>query len=158
MINHTIRSVAFTFANKAFLVPFLVAFLVAFLMAFSGSAIADPIADRKENFRQNVKSLKLIQPAIAASDMDTINAEAKRIAAWASVMPEYFPEGSDMGETKARPEIWENWDDFLTKAKANHDAASTLADIAAAGDMDAIPMAFKALSDTCGACHKLYKY
>lgn len=154
MINHTIRSVAFTFANKAF----LLGFLVAFLLAFCGSAMADPIADRKENFRQNVKSLKLIQPAIGAGDMDTISAEAKRIAAWASVMPEYFPEGSDMGETKARPEIWENWDDFLTKAKANHDAALALADIAATGDMDAIPTAFKALSDTCGACHKLYKY
>lgn len=158
MINHTIRSVAFTFANKAFLLGFLMAFLLAFLLAFPGSAMADPIADRKENFRQNVKSLKLIQPAIGAGDMDTINTEAKRIAAWASVMPEYFPEGSDMGETKARPEIWENWDDFLTRAKANHDAASALADIAATGDMDAIPTAFKALSDTCGACHKLYKY
>ncbi len=158
MINHTIRSVAFTFANKAFLLGFLMAFLLAFLLAFPGSAMADPIADRKENFRQNVKLLKLIQPAIGAGDMDTINAEAKRIAAWASVMPEYFPEGSDMGETKARPEIWENWDDFLTKAKANHDAALALADIAATGDMDAIPTAFKALSDTCGACHKLYKY
>ena len=158
MINHTIRSVAFTFANKAFLLGFLMAFLLAFLLAFPGSAMADPIADRKENFRQNVKLLKLIQPAIGAGDMDTINAEAKRIAAWASVMPEYFPEGSDMGETKARPEIWENWDDFLTKAKANHDAASALADIAATGDMDAIPTAFKALSNTCGACHKLYKY
>jgi cytochrome c556 len=26
------------------------------------------------------------------------------------------------------------------------------------GDTDALPVAMKALSDTCGACHKLYKY
>jgi cytochrome c556 len=120
--------------------------------------MADPITDRKENFRNNVKSLKLIQPVLAAGDMDIISKEANRIADWAKVIPDYFPVGSDMGDTKARPEIWENWADFTVRAEANHDAAVTLADLAAAGDTDALPMAMKALSDTCGACHKLYKY
>jgi cytochrome c556 len=141
-----IRYIRFTFA------------MLAVLGMASHSVMADPIADRKENFRNNVKSLKLIQPALAAGDMDVISVEANRIADWAKVMPDYFPEGSDMGDTKARPEIWKNWADFTAKAEANHDAAVTLADLAAAGDTDALPMAMKALSDTCGACHKLYKY
>ncbi|MDG2466964.1 MAG: cytochrome c [Alphaproteobacteria bacterium] len=132
--------------------------MLALMGMISHSAMADPIADRKENFRNNVKSLKLIQPALAAGDMDVIAGEANRIADWAKVMPDYFPEGSDMGDTKARPEIWENWADFTAKAEANYDAAVTLAELAAAGDTDALPMAMKALSDTCGACHKLYKY
>jgi cytochrome c556 len=121
-------------------------------------AYADIIAERKENFRGNVKSLKLIQPAMADGDMETISTEAKAIADWAKVMHEFFPDGSDMGDTKARPAIWENWDDFLAKATANQDAALTLAELAAAGDQDALPGAFGALSKTCGDCHKLYKY
>ncbi len=128
------------------------------ILAFLGSAMADPITERKENFRNNVKSLKLIQPALAAGDMEVISEQANLIAAWAAIMPDYFPEDSDMGDTKARPEIWENWDDFIAKAEANHDAAITLANLAIAGDADALPEAMKALSDTCGACHKLYKY
>lgn len=128
------------------------------ILAFLGSAMADPITERKENFRNNVKSLKLIKPALATGDMDVISEQANLIAAWAEVMPDYFPEDSAMGDTKARPEIWENWDDFLAKANANHDAAIALANLADAGDADALPMAMKALSDTCGACHKLYKY
>ena len=50
--------------------------------------------------------------------MDVIYEQANLIAAWAEVMPDYFPEDSTMGDTKARPEIWENWDDFLAKANA----------------------------------------
>ena len=132
--------------------------MLVFLGMTSHSVMADPIADRKENFRNNVKSLKLIQPALAVGDMDVIAGEANRIADWAKVIPDYFPEGSDMGNTKARPEIWEKWADFTAKAEANYAAAVTLAELAAAGDTDALPVAMKALSDTCGACHKLYKY
>lgn len=128
------------------------------ILAFLGSAMADPITERKENFRNNVKSLKLIQPAMGEGDMDTIAEQANSIAEWAAIMPDYFPEGSDMGDTKARPEIWENWDDFIAKAEANRAAATKLADLAIAGDTDALPIAMKALSDTCGACHKPYKY
>ncbi len=128
------------------------------MMVTAASAHADVITERKENFRANVKSLKLIQPAIQDGDRETIINEAEAIARWAKAMPEFFPNGSDMGDTKARPEIWENWDDFLAKSAANQDAAETLASLAAAGDDDALPGAFGALSKTCGDCHNLYKY
>ena len=128
------------------------------MMVTAASAHADVITERKENFRANVKSLKLIQPAIQDGDRETIINEAEAIARWAKAMPEFFPNGSDMGDTKARPEIWENWDDVLAKTAANQDAAETLASLAAAGDDDALPGAFGALSKTCGDCHNLYKY
>lgn len=128
------------------------------MMVTAASAHADVITERKENFRANVKSLKLIQPAIQDGDRETIINEAEAIARWAKAMPEFFPNGSDMGDTKARPEIWENWDDFLAKSAANQDAAETLASLAAVGDDDALPGAFGALSKTCGDCHNLYKY
>lgn len=128
------------------------------MMVTAASAHADVITERKENFRSNVKSLKLIQPAIQDGDRETIINEAEAIARWAKAMPEFFPNGSDMGDTKARPEIWENWDDFLAKSAANQDAAETLASLAAVGDDDALPGAFGALSKTCGDCHNLYKY
>lgn len=133
-----------------------VMFFVMVMMA--ASANADVITERKENFRANVKSLKLIQPAMEQGDMEAISKEAESIASWAKAMPEFFPQGSDMGDTKARPEIWENWDDFLAKSAANREAAETLAELAAAGNDEALPSAFGALSKTCGDCHKLYKY
>ena len=135
------------------------AFLMLIVMVvMAASAHADVISERKENFRANVKSLKLIQPAMEQGNMETITQEAEAIANWAKAMPEFFPDGSDMGDTKARPEIWENWDDFVAKSAANREAAETLASLAAAGDYDALQAAFGALSKTCGDCHKLYKY
>ena len=134
-------------------------FVMFFVMVvMAASANADVITERKENFRANVKSLKLIQPAMEQGDMEAISKEAESIASWAKAMPEFFPQGSDMGDTKARPEIWENWDDFLAKSAANREAAETLAELAAAGNDEALPSAFGALSKTCGDCHKLYKY
>ena len=134
-------------------------FVMFFVMVvMAASANADVITERKENFRANVKSLKLIQPAMEQGDMETISKEAESIASWVKAMPEFFPQGSDMGDTKARPEIWENWDDFLAKSAANREAAETLAELAAAGNDEALPSAFGALSKTCGDCHKLYKY
>lgn len=134
-------------------------FVMFFVMVvMAASANADVITERKENFRANVKSLKLIQPAMEQGDMETISKEAESIASWAKAMPEFFPQGSDMGNTKARPEIWENWDDFLAKSAANREAAETLAELAAAGNDEALFGAFGALSKTCGDCHKLYKY
>ena len=53
--------------------------MLALMGMISHSAMADPIADRNENFRNNVKSLKLIQPALAAGDMDVISGEANPI-------------------------------------------------------------------------------
>jgi cytochrome c556 len=68
-----------------------------------------------------------------------------------------FAPGSEMGTTRAKPEIWENMDDFQKKLAAFRTEASKLASVAKAGDRDAIKAQFGATGKTCKACHDDYK-
>ena len=54
-------------------------------------ASAGVIEDRKANFKANNASMRAIGGALGAGDFATITAEAKKIADWAAVMPDYFP-------------------------------------------------------------------
>lgn len=120
-------------------------------------ASADVIEDRKANFKANNASMRTIGGALGAGDFATIAAEAQKIADWAAVMPDYFPEGSGTGDTSARPAIWENFEGFTVAAKANHDAALTLLAAAKAGDVNAAKGALGEVGGTCKACHQQFK-
>lgn len=70
-----------------------------------------------------------------------------------------WPEGTDSAsvmETRAKPEIWENLDDFTAKFVDLQDAAVSLQTVAGDG-LDALRPAVGALGGTCGACHEVYR-
>ena len=122
-----------------------------------GTANADIIADRKAGFKGNADSMKAIAAAIGGSDYQTVISLAEGIASWASKIPSYFPEGSDSGDTKARAEIWFEFDAFKAKAKANETAALTLVAAAKSGDQGAMMAGLKNLGASCKSCHSNFK-
>ena len=73
---------------------------------------ADVIAERKANFKANAAAMKAINAALGGGDFDTVITQATTIADWARVMPDYFPENSDSGDTKPRANIWMDFDGF----------------------------------------------
>lgn len=68
-----------------------------------------------------------------------------------------FPEGSHTGQTRAKPEIWENMEDFKAKSQDMKTSTVALQQAAASGDKDAIIGAFKKTGGSCKACHDEYK-
>lgn len=68
-----------------------------------------------------------------------------------------YPEGSDKGETRAKPEIWSNMADFKEKGKAAYGATLGLVEATKTGDKDAQIAAFGKLGGACKACHKEYR-
>jgi cytochrome c556 len=122
-----------------------------------GTANADIIADRKAGFKRNADSMKAIAAAIESGDYQTVISRADGIASWASKIPSYFPEGSDSGDTKARAEIWFEFDAFKAKAKANETAARTLVTAAKSGDQGAMMAGLKNLGASCKSCHSDFK-
>ena len=122
-----------------------------------GTANADIIADRKAGFKGNADSMKAIAAAIGSGDYQTVFSRAEGIASWASKIPSYFPEGSDSGDTKARAEIWFEFDAFKAKAKANETAALTLVTAAKSGDQGAMMTGLKNLGASCKSCHSNFK-
>ena len=119
-------------------------------------ANAGVVEERKANFKANNASMRAIGAAIGGGDFETVTREAERIAAWAMVMPDYFPEGSGEG-TSAKPAIWTNFIGFKDAAEANYYAAQELIAAAAKQDADAAGEALRAIGGTCKGCHQKFK-
>ena len=140
--------------------PTFLQFLSVLLIVFFGfsiSANADFISERKAGFRANAASMKAIATAIGGGDFQTVINQAKTISNWAQKIPGYFPEGSGFGDTKARAEIWTNFDDFTALSRANETAANRLVTAAKSGDPGAMMASLKNLGGSCKACHRSYK-
>jgi cytochrome c556 len=68
-----------------------------------------------------------------------------------------FAAGSDQGTTRAKPEIWQNKDDFSAKMEDLKKELVSLQAVTAGGDREAIGKQVGAAGKACKACHDDYK-
>ena len=133
-------------------------FLLLLLLGLTLSSpafAANLVETRKANFKENGQILKLVRGQIVASDWQAIADGSQKIADWAEKMPEFFPASAP--SRGASPAIWENFDDFKSKAADNRNAALALKAAAESGDGDAIKSALRTLGGTCKSCHSKYQ-
>ena len=85
--------------------------------------------------------------------------EALRNANLAAAIADYprnfFGEGTDVGETKAKPEIWQKRSDFDAKMDKMVTAVKALPQ--AAGDASTLKKAVEEAGSACKACHDDYR-
>jgi len=94
----------------------------------------------------------------AKGDVKTLENPAKAMARWIKQYPTLFPKGSDTGhDTKALPAVWSDMAGFQKAAGDLADASTKLAELAKAGDADAVAAQVKVVGDACGACHRTYR-
>jgi cytochrome c556 len=125
---------------------------------------ADPITERREAMKGNGAAMKAINTALenggAAADLmphaDKINDTASKIATLFPAGTDQ-PQGKDPGHTMAKPEIWQNPDDFAAAVKKFQDEAAMFKTAVAGGDMGVIKAEFEKLGGTCGSCHKTFR-
>ena len=82
---------------------------------------------------------------------------AHALAALTANLPRVFPEGSDFGETKAKPAIWSERAKFEQAANAARDATAKFAAAVDAGDSAAIAAAHKDVGQACKGCHEDFR-
>ena len=68
-----------------------------------------------------------------------------------------FIEGTDKGDTKAKPEIWTENDKFKAAAAKLQDEMVKLNAAAKTGNLDTIKAAFGPTGQACKACHDQYR-
>lgn len=68
-----------------------------------------------------------------------------------------FVDGSDKGDTKAKPQLWAEMDKFREKARKNQEDVVRLAAAAKTGNLDAIKTAAGAVGQSCQSCHDAYR-
>lgn len=69
----------------------------------------------------------------------------------------FFGEGTDKGETRAKPEIWTHRADFDSKMDKMVTEGAKLPAIARSGDEAALRQQAKVVGEACGACHDDYR-
>ena len=79
------------------------------------------------------------------------------MARLSEAVKDVFPEGSDFGDTRAKPDIWEKPKEFKASVAAFEKAASNLAKVSKSGDAASFAAAFGALGKSCGGCHKPFR-
>jgi cytochrome c556 len=89
----------------------------------------------------------------ATFDARAAQADAELVATLAKLPWSAFVDGSDKGDTNARPEIWSQPDKFKAAAQRLQDATVKLADAAKTGNPDVLKTAFGATSQACKSCH-----
>ena len=136
--------------------------LVIVALAFAGVAQAagpDPIETRQAGQDLMAGDFAGISAVVKLKgDVKTLEKPAAAMARWMRQFPSQFPPGSDTGHnTKALPAVWSELAGFQKAADTLAEAADKLAQLAKAGDADAMPAQLKAVADACGACHRTYR-
>lgn len=117
------------------------------------AAPGEAVATRKALMKQDGGILRSAGPltgAEAVAAMQTLKDNYSHI-------PALFPEGSIVGDSKALPAIWENWEEFVAIAKTGEDAAAAGLVAAEAGDTAGYAAALQAIGATCGQCHQQFR-
>ena len=87
---------------------------------------------------------------VAAENAEVLATVAK--LPWAA-----FGEGTDKGETRAKPEIWKESAKFKEAADKNMAEVAKLVAAAKTGNLDNLKAAFGSAAPTCKACHDNFR-
>ncbi|MYJ72089.1 MAG: cytochrome c [Rhodospirillaceae bacterium] len=120
----------------------------------------DAIQTRKAVMASIGAHMNGIKAGMAAKNGKLVAGHAGAIAALAPILPGLFPKGSgpESGETRAKAEIWQQWDRFVATTKALRKEAEELALVTELGDMAEIAAQFGTMARAgCGACHRPFR-
>ena len=120
----------------------------------------------RQSYRQSVFALIALNfGPVAAMAKGDIEWDDLKLAAYAEELDQVanlkltngFTADSREGKTRARPEIWENLDDFEVKLTKLRSATKDLKIAAKSSDKDQIIAAIVATGNSCKSCHDKYK-
>lgn len=131
-------------------------------MLANGMTVKAQIEARQEGFKAIGKNFKTINDQLKtdAPDLAAIEEAVGVMVDTGAGIGDWFPEGTgpESGvETDALPAIWENRDDFDTKAMDAQAALAAFKTAVETGDVATISAAVRTTGGTCKACHDEYR-
>jgi cytochrome c556 len=138
---------------------------LAVSLALAGNALAQVKPEDAIKYRKSVYAvmgwnfgpLAAMAKGDKPYDKDEAIRRTANIAFMSRLPLEGFIPGSDKGDTKAKPEIWENMDDFKSKLEKMQQETAKLAEVAKAGDFNALKAQLGETGKACKACHDNYR-
>lgn len=132
-------------------------------IAVAQDVVVDPAieamtAEQKVEARQALmgENGQVLRSAMRASGADAVTAATTLLQNYTD-LPHLFPEGSNVGKSKALPQLWENFAAFEAIATTGREAAAAMLAAAQSGDTAAYSAAAQTLGGTCGQCHQQFR-
>lgn len=124
--------------------------------------LADAIENRQYNMKDMGAAFKSITDEVRSEnpDKNTMFYAAKSIQASARNHSHWFPAGSgpELGiETRAKPEIWQDWEDFNEGVEKFIGESGKLVATMQTTDISGQKAQVKATARTCKACHERFR-
>jgi cytochrome c556 len=130
-------------------------FLIASSKVF---AQGDPIEKRRQLMETNNElATKSITRAVREGNYAEIPVKVKVIMDNMDNILDFFPAGSLSEKSRAKPEIWEKWDEFSQQPSKVKKAAQELGEAAKTKDEVEVKAKLKALGEACESCHKSFR-
>jgi len=152
-----------TIYRRDFMKRIAIGFSAFVLSAAIASAADDPIAVRKALMDGNAAAAGAAGAMIKGElDYSPVVAKAAiaQFRATAMAVGDFFPEGSDKGDTTAAPAIWENrpaFEEALSKFLADANAAMEASGKEGPADLDAFKAAVVPVLNNCRSCHEDFR-
>lgn len=89
--------------------------------------------------------------------VDHVAVHASALQGTSKLILQLFPEGSGTGETRAKPEIWQQWSEFEQAAKRLQKETAKLVQLAESEDIKQMTPQFIAVGKACSGCHKAFR-
>lgn len=124
----------------------------------TGNAEADYRIGEMKKLGMNMGAIgKVAKGEVAYSE--ALNQNAKAIAQLSANMSKWFPAGSGVEKSRAKPDIWDeaNKGKFAKEIEDLQAASLQLIVAVQSGDQAKIGGAIKAAGATCGSCHKAFR-
>jgi cytochrome c556 len=127
----------------------------------SGPQAAAIMHERHEGMESIGNDMKTLHRDLDSDDpnMAAIRSAAADIAKKSKAASGWFPAGTgpEAGKTGAKPDIWQNPQDFAAKLAAFQKTAHQFYATALAGDATGLKTSADELAGTCKACHDKYR-
>ena len=130
--------------------------------AAAGTDIATVMHDRHERYEQIGKAMKGITQELKSSSpsLADVRRHAGLIAGYAPQVITWFPPGSgpETGRrTRAKAEIWQDFDTFRQRAQAFEAEAANFNRVAQTSDVEGMRAAHAELGNACKNCHDRFR-
>jgi cytochrome c556 len=116
--------------------------------------------ERHDGMHMIADAAKAVHRALGDTpDVATVRTNSTKLVQASRAASKWFPEGTgpDVGKTRAKPEIWQNREDFASKMRNFQAAARAFDASARTNDVAAMNARFADLDGTCKACHDKYR-
>jgi len=123
-----------------------------------------PVETRVQVMKDTGAAMRVLSKAVKGqTDIGMLQGlAADTIAQTGKDIPSLFaagtgPDDEGITDTRAKAEIWTQWDAFLVEAKALEDAGNAASAAVTAKDVAALGAALEQAGAACGGCHKPFR-